>query len=252
MVERRIGFLEKNGLGAEIVLYDTNWVCNYPAQKVAEIGAQLREAGIALAVHGPIHDLNPGSLDEVVRDYTRHCYLKTMAICHALGAKALVLHLGLNPLLPDSALGEWLETSLRVWTPIVDMAEQMGLTIRLENMFDRSPEFLVSLRDGLNSDAVKICFDIGHFNVHGATSLDRWLDDAGDGLDEVHLNDNDGVDDSQLELGKGNVDFRGLFDSLSARGALPAFTIEIRKSDKLEGSLAYLDGNDFLAPFAEV
>jgi len=249
MARREIGFLSRNGLGLELVLYDTNWICSFPADKVAELSKGLNAAGIRLIVQGPIYDLNPGSLDGVIRDYTRHCYFKTLAVCHALGAKALVLHLGLNPLLPDSALGGWLDASIRTWGPIVDMAEQMGITIRLENMFTPSPRFLVGIMDGLRSDAVKICFDIGHFNVYSKAPLEHWLDEIGYALDEVHLNDNNGIEDNHLELGKGNIDFSGFFDELSDRGIDPEFTIEMT-SDKFENSLKYLKENKLLEPFA--
>lgn len=249
MARQKIGYLRRNGLGLEIMLYDTDWICNYPADKVAELAGMLKEAGIRLSVHGPIYDLNPGSLDDVVRDYTRHCYFKTLGVCRALGAKALVLHLGLNPLLPESAMDGWLDVSVRTWGPIVDMTEQLGMTIRLENMFIPSPRFLVGLKKSLKSDAVKICFDVGHFNVYSKTSMKHWLDEIGDGLDEVHLNDNNGVEDHHLELGKGKIDFRGFFDELSRLGARPEFTIEMM-SDKFDRSLKYLTDNNLLTPFA--
>ena len=250
MALQEIGFLRRNGLDLEMMLYDTNWICNYPAGKVAKVARTLREAGIEVTVHGPIHDLNPGSLDMIVRDNTRHCYFKTLAICHALGAKALVLHLGLNPLLPESALDGWLEGSIHAWEPIVDMAEQMGMCIRLENMFVPSPRFLVALKANLRSEILKVCFDIGHFNVYSTTSLNHWLDEIGSEMVEAHLNDNFGLEDDHMQLGKGDIDFKGFFDALSARGIKPSFTIETT-SDKFEGSLDYLAGNDLLAPFAK-
>jgi sugar phosphate isomerase/epimerase len=248
MVRRRIGFLRRNGLGVEIVFYDTNWICNYPAEEIAETADMLREGGIEVTVHGPIHDLSLGSLDTVIRDYTRHCYFKTLAICHALGARSLVLHLGLNPLLPDSALSSWLEGSIRAWEPLVSMAEQIGLTIRLENMFIGSPKFITDLKKGLKSDAVKICFDIGHFNVYSTLPLNDWLDEIGPDLDEVHLHDNRGTENEQLALGKGTIDFRGFFDELAGRGIIPQFTIEMT-SKKFDESLRYLVRNDLFAPF---
>lgn len=250
LVRQEIGFMRRNGVGLELVLYDTNWICKYPADKVAELADLLGEAGIELTVHGPIYDLNPGSLDVVIRDYTRHCYFKTLAVCHALGAKALVLHLGMNPLLPESALDEWLSTSARTWEPIIDMAAQMGVTIRLENMFVPNPKFLVDLKESLASDTVKFCFDVGHFNVYSKTPLKLWLDEIGDAIDEVHLNDNNGIEDLHLTLGRGSFDFESFFAELSARGIDPQFTIEMN-SDKYQRSLNYLVRNNWLEPFAK-
>ncbi|MBI5115997.1 sugar phosphate isomerase/epimerase [Candidatus Poribacteria bacterium] len=249
MVRRGIGFLQRNNLGVEIALYDTNWICNYPGEKVAELSRLLRDAGIEVAVHGPIHDLNPGSLDVVIRDYTRHCYFKTLAICHALAAKSLVLHLGVNPLLPESALNSWLESSILTWKPLVDLAEQLSMTILLENMFVPSPRFLVALKNGLKSHVVKFCFDVGHFNVYSRTPLNHWLDELGADIAEVHLNDNRGLQDEHLALGKGTIDFRRFFHELRARDAHPRFTVEMTR-EKFDASLSYLKENRFIAPLA--
>lgn len=250
MVRRKIDFMRRNGLGLEIMLYDTNWICGSPVEKVADLAALLRAEDIEVSVHGPIHDLNPGSLDTVIRDYTLHCYFKTLAICHALGAKSLVFHLGINPLLPESALDSWLEGSLLTWKPIVDMAEQLQVTLRLENMFVLSPSFLVDLKDGLNSHAVKTCFDIGHFCVHSNVPLNQWLDELGDDLVEVHLNDTSGKEDEHLSLGEGVIDFKEFFDELAERNLNPQFTLEMT-SEKFEKSLQYLDRNKFLTPFQQ-
>ena len=210
----------------------------------------MRKADIEVTAHGPIHDLNLGSLDAVIRDYTLHCYFKTLAICHALGATSLVLHLGLNPLLPESALDSWLEESIQTWKPIVGMAEQLGMTLRLENMFLPSPRVLVDLRNGLKSKAVKICFDLGHYSVYSKVTLKQWLDDIGPDLTEVHLNDNRGTENEHLALGKGTIDFKKFFKELAARDVCPQFTLEMT-SEKFEESLHYLVRNNLLTPFIE-
>ncbi len=250
MLHRQLGFLRRHGLGVEVMLYDTNWICNWPVDKVSEIARELRDAEIKVSAHGPIHDLNPGSLDAVIRDYTRHCYLKTLAICGALGAESLVLHLGINPLLPESALDKWLAGSLHTWTPIVELAEQLGIGIRLENMFLPSPKFIVALKNGLKSNVVKFCFDISHFTVYGKIPLSEWLNELGDDVAEIHLSDTMGKDDEHLALGKGATDFRRFFRELTTRDIHPQFTIEMT-NEKFEESLKYLLENGLLAAFVK-
>ena len=249
MASRKIGFLRRYGLGVEIILYDTNWICNYPAEKMAELAKSLRDAGVAVTVHGPIHDLNVGSLDGVIRDYTRHCYFKTLAICHALGAKSLTLHSGVNPLLPPGALDDWLEKSMVTLEPIVNMAEQLRIALRFENMFIPTPKYLIALKEGLKSEAVEFCFDLGHFNVYSKVPLSQWLDEMGSDMAEVHLNDNMGKEDEHLTLGTGTVDFGEFFRELAAREISPEFALEMT-SEKFEESLEYLLANDLLASFA--
>ncbi len=250
MVRRKVPFLRRNGLGVELMLYDTNWICNYPADKVSELAYLLWDEEIGVSAHGPIHDLNPGSLDAVIRDYTRHCYLKTLAICQAVGANHVVLHLGMNPLLPESALDKWLESSVHTWAPIIDMAEQLKISIRLENMFIPSPAYMIRLKERLKSDIVKFCFDIGHFHVYSKDPLSHWLNEFGADLAEIHINDNMGTEDEHLALGRGNIDFRRFFRELAARNLNPQFTLEMT-SDKFEESLARLSENQWLNHFSD-
>ncbi|GAB4352159.1 MAG: sugar phosphate isomerase/epimerase [Candidatus Abyssubacteria bacterium] len=249
MISRKLNFLIRNSLGLEVVLYDTDWICNYSGDKVQEIAHRLWDGGVDVSAHGPVHDLNAGSLDVVIRDYTRHCYFKTLAICHALGAKNLVLHLGLNPLLPESALDKWLFHSVRTWTPIVEMAEQLRITIALENMFIPDPQYLIALKEQLRSDIVRYCFDIGHYHAFSKVPLSNWLDELGTDIVEVHLNDNMGSEDEHLALGKGSIDFRRFFRELATRKIMPRFVIEMT-SEKFEESLDYLARNDLLSAFS--
>jgi sugar phosphate isomerase/epimerase len=248
MAPRRMSFLNTYGLGVEVMLYDTNWICNWPKDKMTQMGRRLRELDIDVSVHGPVHDLNPGSLDIVIRDYTQHCFFKTLAICQALGAKNLILHLGINPLLPESALDKWLTDSIRTWSPIVELAKQLHITLQLENMFLPSPGFIVALKQGLASETVKYCFDVAHYHVYTSVALEQWLDELGGDIVEMHLNDNLGADDEHLALGAGSIDFRNIFQQVSARRIKPRFTLEMT-SDKFEQSLAYLTANDLLIPF---
>lgn len=239
MMQRKIPYLRKRGLGVQVMLYDTNWICDWPKEEVSQTGCRFRDAGIDVSVHGPVHDLNPGSLDVVIRDYTQHCFFKTLVVCQALDAKNLVFHLGINPLLPKSALDAWLENSLRTWGPIVDLARQLQITIELENMFLPSPRFLVALKEGLASDTIKFCFDVGHFHVYSTASLEQWLQELDDDIVELHLNDNSGTDDEHLALGAGTIDFPKVFSMLFERSIHPRLTLEMT-SNKFEPSLAYL------------
>jgi sugar phosphate isomerase/epimerase len=113
-------------------------------------------------------------------------------------------------------------------------------------MFLPSPRFMTALKKGLSSNAIKFCFDIGHFSVYTEIPLEEWLDQLGDAIVEMHLNDNSGTDDEHLALGAGAIAFRELFQKLSERRIFPRLTLEMT-SEKFEPSLAYLAENDLLA-----
>jgi sugar phosphate isomerase/epimerase len=68
------------------------------------------------------------------------------------------------------------------------------------------------------------------------------VSDLGPFLEQVHLHDNSGEQDDHLALGKGRIDFRGLFQQLKAvRDTPPTVTLEPHSEADLWPSLQYLE-----------
>ncbi|MBI5464935.1 MAG: sugar phosphate isomerase/epimerase, partial [Ignavibacteriales bacterium] len=206
-IEKNIGILVRNRLGAELMLYDPEFTRNSKPGLFENIGELLRGHGIVPTVHGPFYDLNPGSKDSAVRGYTLKCFSETLDASSRLGARLVVLHTGLNPLLPIHFQEEWLERSVCSWKIITGEAEKRKLPVAIENTFAPDSSTIESIAAGVSSEWLKVCFDPAHVHVYSKKTVGEWLDRLDGMVAEVHLNDNSGDYDDHLPLGEGTVDF---------------------------------------------
>ncbi|CAN5244848.1 hypothetical protein BH18GEM1_BH18GEM1_07380 [soil metagenome] len=214
-VSRQLDRLAEKKLGVEITLFDTAWLLSLDrTSAVRRLGDELAERGIAVTVHAPIFDLNPGSLDAVVRKHTRRCWERSVGVAGALGARHVTFHTGYLPLLPSSTLPGWLALSLETWERIVELAGDAGLTLLLENMFEPTPQVLLDLRSQLEPRHVGFTLDIAHMHVFGTAAPETWWQALAEHVREVHLHDTDTFSDDHLPIGEGALDWRRIFQDL--------------------------------------
>lgn len=212
---RHLDRLQKDGLGLEVTLYDTEWLLNLErTTAVRRLGDQLEERGVEITVHAPIFDLNPGSLDTVIRKHTRRCWERSIGVAGALGARQVTFHTGYQPLLPSSTFPGWLALSLEVWERMVDLAADAGLMLLLENMFEPNPRILLDLRDQLDARHVGFTVDVAHCHIYGTVQPDSWWPELGGAIHEVHLHDTDGFSDDHLPIGEGAIEWRSTFEAI--------------------------------------
>jgi sugar phosphate isomerase/epimerase len=91
-----------------------------------------------------------------------------------------------------------------------------------------------------------MCLDIGHWHFAGMGSefnnMGDWIEMCSKRLGHMHLHDNDGSSDQHLSLGRGGIDFRGLWGLLRKYSLEPSFTIENQTAEELEASAGFLKG----------
>ena len=214
-VGRHLDALEEKGLGVEVTLYDTEWLLALDrTTAVRKLGDELASRGIEVTVHAPIFDLNPGSLDPVIRKHTRRCWERAIGVAGALGARAMNFHTGHHPLLPESTFPGWLALSLEIWERVVELTADAGMTLLLENMFEPTPQVQLDLMAQLESRHVAATLDVAHAYIHGGVGIESGWTQLGPAIREVHLHDSDGFSDDHLTIGDGALDWRRIFEDL--------------------------------------
>lgn len=214
-VSRHLDVLEEKGLGVEVTLYDTEWLLALDrTTAVRKLGDELAARAIGVTAHAPIFDLNPGSLDPVIRKHTRRCWERAVGVAGALGARMMNFHTGHHPLLPESTFPGWLALSLEIWERIADLTADAGMTLLLENMFEPTPQVQLELLAQLESRHLGFTLDVAHAQIFGAVSLDAWWNQLGPAIREVHLHDSDGFSDDHLSIGDGALDWQRIFEDL--------------------------------------
>jgi sugar phosphate isomerase/epimerase len=199
-----------------------------------------------ITLHGPFMDLVPGGLDNLMLAASRKRLDRFFDIIPVFEPDQVVCHTGYDPCYYRMHWKEWLTNSIGTWEPHVNRAERFGFKLLLENVYETDPEVHCALFNAISSDAFGFCLDVGHHHVFGKNTLREWVETLGDKIMELHLHDNHGEEDTHLAVGKGSVDFAGLFKLINEKGLSPTITLEPHKEETLWQSLASEDLKDFI------
>jgi sugar phosphate isomerase/epimerase len=177
-----------------------------------------------LTFHAPFLDLSPGAVDSLIRNVTIKRFEQTLRAAEILKPIAVVCHSGYEKWKYALDVNFWLERSLETWKPLNELFRKAGCKIAIENIFEDEPSNLRLLMEAMGSDNFGICFDTGHCNLFTSVSLDRWIDELGPYIIELHLHDNNKSADQHYPPGDGTFDFDRLFSRLGKRDLI--YTLE--------------------------
>jgi len=196
--------------------------------------AELFAYGLDCTIHATFMDLNPGSVDRVVREATRQRVEQTLDAAAVLRPRVIVFHPGYSRLTYGSAVETWVANSAAFWRVHLPRIREIGCRIALENIFEEEPSTLLQLLERIDDPLVGHCFDSGHFNMFATVSLQQWFAVLGERIVESHLHDNHGQADEHLPVGEGEIDF-GLVTALLKQYAPEAvWTLEAHSRERLE------------------
>ena len=120
--------------------------------------------------------------------------------------------------------------------------QERGCRLALENTFEPGPEPLLAVMRALDVEpGVGICLDLGHVYGFSRTSLQDWWQAVSPYIIELHMHDNDGLDDRHWPVGWGKVDWRWLYESLRKMEQLPVLTLEPHNEPHMWASLRGLE-----------
>jgi len=214
-VEEAIEVAVREGLGIEITLYDTDWLMGDSSLEDAKRLRKLLDSKERLVTtHGPLYDLNPGSLDPTIRSYTAECFARGVEVTAALGAGKVVYHTCFNPLLPEGILDGWKNLSAPIWMETQRLAGELGVVVCLENSYEPTAEFFKGLFKDFSDGSAAMCFDPAHVHLYSRDGQSAWIVTLGDLVTHLHLNDNHGSSDDHLALGQGNMAYGSFLTDL--------------------------------------
>ena len=239
-IEGNLRFLAEKNLNLEIQL---SWESaeNFPDSLAEKILAWKQSAGTQVTIHAPFMDMAPGGSDPLMRQATVMRLAQTSVLAGRLGAQSIVVHPGYDEKRYWKDIDGFVARAVEMWTRLLELTRESGCVIALENIFERRPEILRRVADGVGSPRFGICFDAGHFNMFSRVTLAEWLDALGGMIVELHLHNNHGEHDEHNGMGAGTFDFAPLFARLDAIGADPILVMEPHKEEGVVESLKYLE-----------
>jgi sugar phosphate isomerase/epimerase len=213
----------------------------YPGNVIQNLAGRLLRSGLRPSAHGPFLDLGPGGLDPRIRTVTRDRLAEAIEAAAWFQPEHIVFHPAFNEWNHSYYLNDWLAISLETWTPIARRCRSLGIGMLFENTHEARPDVLVRLLEALEPEGVGFCFDVGHANAFGRTSIPDWLTTLGNRLAALHLHDNHGQKDDHLALGRGSIDFSYVFRWLKESGP-KALTLEPHQEDQVVPAIRTLAG----------
>ena len=183
------------------------------------------KTGIYYLCHGP-REGNPNNINSLETDYFPHV-LEILEIMPILNMSLLTLHLWIDRRFVKTSV---IDFKIQLLKKIIDTARGKKILICLENLsedwydleaaFDKLPRLNLTL-------------DVGHGQLlreqnSSFTIIKRYPDR----IKHIHLHDNLGgntpVNDLHLPPGRGIVDFKNIFNSLSNIGYRGTATLELK------------------------
>jgi sugar phosphate isomerase/epimerase len=200
----------------------------------------LRQEGLSCTIHSPFMDLNPGSLERMLRDATMYRFTQVLDVAELLRPEVMVFHPGFDRWRYGEATTAWLDHSVVIWKKVLERAHRIGTVIAVENIFEEEPATLKALFEALDDPRLGHCFDVGHWNLFKKVGMDEWFEALGERIAEVHIHDNSGNRDDHAPPGEGAVDFEKFFGLMERYAPGAAYTIESHSRADLERSLQVL------------
>ncbi|HZG30203.1 MAG TPA: sugar phosphate isomerase/epimerase family protein [Ensifer sp.] len=203
-----------------------------------------------IGIHGPFWGFTIASADPDIRTVVARRMDQGLDACAELGARYMVIHSPFTTWdynnLPNypAAFQTVVQRTHDTIGGAVRRAEQLGVTLVIENIEDKDPHARVRLAESFASPAVTVSIDTGHAHyAHGSTGappVDYYVGAAAGLLRHVHLQDADGYADRHWEIGKGSIHWDVVFDAIGMLDVQPHLMLELRDTTRIEASLEWL------------
>ncbi len=194
-------------------------------------------------LHGVFFDITLDSQDEKIRKISFDRVKKSLEIATELKCKGVVFHTNYITWMKDQAYqNRWVELNAKAYLELIE--EFKNLEIYIENMFDLDPYLLRRLMERINHKRIGVCLDIAHAFISNI-DIEEWFKELGPYIKHLHINDNDKIIDSHLELGKGLIDYKKAYEYIKKLDSNTTILIEISDYQKTLNSIKYLKDGGF-------
>lgn len=191
----------------------------------------------SLNIHGPFLDLNPASNDTLIRQVTRQRFQQAYEAARLLGAGKIIYHTCFLPRV--NYLEGWVELAVPFWKEFLK-DKGNDIKICMENVFDPKYELLAAVVQEVNHPAFSLCLDVGHANHASQIPIVQWIEGLAPWLGHIHIHDNDGITDSHLAIGKGNIPWTKVLETLNTYCPHIDCTIENVTRKAVDTTLSYI------------
>jgi sugar phosphate isomerase/epimerase len=229
------------GLGIELMAFAYPDVLDGDWRSLLErYKAQLQPVPGMLTMHGPFMDMASGSPDQQINEVCKARFRHALRIAHELGVQIVVLHANFIGAIHSEAyrIG-WHKRNVLFWSEIADYAQQLGVTVAVENMWEFDPDIIGDVLKTIDHPNLRACLDVGHAHLYSQVTFAVWLETMKPYLVHLHVNNNDGALDIHGGLGAGVLDYQRLLEAVRTLPSQPTITLEMDSVGDMEASLRF-------------
>lgn len=236
-------YAKTNGFYFEIIDFAFPKILDEQKDEIIESYKSKIKAGESkiMSMHGAFWDLYLNSPDQKIKNVAERRIIDNLKTADELGIEYVVFHTNIFPMMGNPAYYDnWVSAQVNFWKKHLS---KYNATVLLENMWDKTPELINKVLNEVNSENIKVCFDIGHYNVFSTVGMEDWFKVLGNKIVYIHINDNNEDKDSELPPGAGNIDWKMVDKLIKKYCDDLIFVLELKDLEYINQGVKYLKEN---------
>jgi len=206
---------------------------DYPVESLMKIRKKIESSGLTVVSVMPAFFHYPFSLSSPIKTICNDSinYMKDCIDNAILMGAHHVLVVPTN-MLYGQTLDDSRRTFMKSLEKVCSYAEMRGIKLGIEVLHPKLSSYMgytsqaIQVIRDLQSDIVGVVIDTGHLNLSGE-SFQSALDNLGDYLLQVHINDNNSKEQQNAIPGEGTFNFEGMVDLLRRYDYQGFLTLEL-------------------------
>jgi len=249
-IEACVDVAIEHGLGIEVMAFAFPQILDVHWQKsVQAYRSYLRHVPGPITLHGPFMDMAPGSPDRRIDAVCRARYQLALHIASELEAEKIVFHANfISAIHSEAYRRDWHKRNVEFWYNMADYAQDKGVPIAVENMWEFDPAIIGDVLAEVNHPYLRACLDVGHAHLYGPDySFEEWFNVFEPFMIHTHMNNTAGKLDSHNALGDGVIDYNHVLNQFRQMEAIPTIVLEMYSIQNMLDSLPFFELADVTA-----
>ena len=176
---------------------------------------------LKLTLHSPFADINIATPNPVLRKTILKLQKKSILHASQLDCQVWVFHPGLRTGVSLFYPGKDWQLNLESVRTLLRFARRNDVKIAIENVPEPPPFLMKNVEDfsrfynELGED-IGLTLDVAHANLNN--DIQDFITHFSDKIVHVHVSDNDGIHDSHLGIGYGNIEWKSVAETIKKVG----------------------------------
>ena len=133
-----------------------------------------------ITMHGQFSDLNVASLDKEIKKISEKRYYQSLELAQSINASTLLFHTNKKSTKHIKSQKKFDKNFLSFWQSFIKDIEKTKLIAVLENVHEKTPNFIKNVIQEINSPKLRASLDVGHVNVYSNLEVEIWLNEYKD------------------------------------------------------------------------